>query len=574
MFRSRLNIDAEQGRRRDSLPLKVSLKAFWKFLTPYWTSKDSLMSWFILAVIVIMTASAVYLATAINAWYKRFWDTFEQYNVPGFWHELMIFAILATVHVLISVYNAFLKSRLSIRWRAWLTDNVLEDWLSRDTYYKLQLADSNTDNPDQRIAEDLKLFVNSTIVLLLGTSTDLAMMITFGVVLWELSGAVTMEMWGMTFNLPDGYMFYLAIAYAILGTTVTFLLGRPLVKLNFRQQRYEADFRFSLIRVRENSESIAMYRGQEQEGVYLKNSFFHVVRNYLLLIDCQKRLGFLTLGYAQLAVIFPILIAAPMYFAKIITIGSIMQISSAFGRVQDSLSTLVANFTSWAEWKAVVDRLALFFDSMQRTEDLKALPVQHDENVPFELKHLTVRDPTGRVLVEDLSMSLDYGQSLLIQGHSGCGKSTLLKSICGIWPYASGEVSIKDTGNMLFLSQRPYLPQGTIAQCAFYPEKDGDRGKLKEYLELLDLGNLVNSIDVDDQWTHILSLGEMQRIAIIRALLLRPKLLFMDEASSALDTQNEALAYKMIFESMPDSIIVSVGHKVALTNMHAKTLNL
>ena len=559
---------------RESLPLRVTLRSFVSFLMPYWTSRDSLVAWLILMVIAAMTSGAVYLATAINSWYKRFWDTVEQYDLPGFKHELMIFAILATIHVLISVYNAFLKSRLAIRWRAWLTQHVLSDWLERDTYYKMQLTDSSTDNPDQRIAEDLNLFVSSTIALIIGTCTDVAMMITFGIVLWELSGAVSMTVMGVSFDLPDGYMFYLAIIYAVLGTAATFVLGRPLVRLNFRQQRFEADFRFSLIRVREHSESIALYRGQDQEGGHLRERFSQVVANYLKLITRQKQLGFLTLGYAQLAVIFPILIAAPLYFAKIITIGSIMQISSAFGRVQDSLSTLVSNFTAWAEWKAVVDRLTLFSQAMQGTEQLQPLPVSRDGEAPFVLRQLTVRDPLGRVLIADLNLSLDYGQSLLIQGPSGCGKSTLLRCICGIWPYASGEIAIRDADSMLFLSQKPYLPLGTLAQCAFYPHPPGDRAQLTVLLERLGLAALCARLDDADQWSHILSLGEMQRLAIIRALLARPRLLFLDEASSALDAHYEQVAYQMLFDSLPQSIIVSVGHKVALTGLHARTLNL
>lgn len=574
MFKRKLDIHISQDRRRDSLPLKISLKAFIKLLLPYWKSKDSLISWFMLALIIALTSSLVYIAKSVNSWYQRFWDALEQYNMPIFKHELVIFCILATVNVLVATYNSYLKSRLAIRWRAWLTEHVLKEWLSLDVYYKMQLSDKNTDNPDQRIADDLSLFVTSTIVLILGTCTDLALLFTFGIVLWDLSNAVDFTVLGHTISLPDGYMFYLAMLYAILGTTITFILGRPLVKLNFRQQRYEADFRFSLIRVRENSESIAMYKGQKQEESFLNQRFVDVVKNYLLLINCEKRLGFLTLGYAQLAVIFPILIAAPLYFAKLITLGSIMQISSAFGRVHDALSTLVSNFSSWAQWKAGVDRLALFFDSMQRSEELKSLNIDDNTAKPFVISKLTVMSPQAKLLVQDLNLSLDYGQSLLIQGHSGCGKSTLLKSICGIWPYASGEIRIKDKNNMLFLSQKPYLPQGSLASCAFYPRAVGDREQLIKYLQILDLPYLIDKLDVEDNYSHILSLGEMQRIAIIRALLIKPKVLFLDEASSALDVKNEKKAYDLLFNTLKDSIIISVGHKLELQDSHALILNL
>lgn len=559
------------GKPIDSLPLKTTLRTFGIMLKSYWCSKDSIKSWLLLLAIISLTGGAVYLATAINTWYKTFWDTIQEYDLPGFKQQLMVFVLLATIHVLVTVYNAYLKSRLAINWRTWLTQKTMERWLRNDNYYKLQLLDKNTDNPDQRIAEDLNLFVSATIVLILGTATDIAMMFTFGVVLWNLSSAVTIDVWGYSLSLPDGYMCYLALLYAILGTALTFYLGRPLVKLNFRQQRYEADFRFSLIRVRENGESIALYKGDKEEGKYLNQSFASLVSNYIKLIICTKRLGFLTLGYAQTAVIFPILISAPLYFAKIITMGSIMQINSAFGRVQDSLSTLVSNFNSWASWKSVVDRLSLFYTSLEEVEGISCLNNKQDrEN--FEVDHLELRSPRGKVLLKNLDLSLHQGQSLLIRGQSGCGKSTLIKALAGIWPYAEGEVHYIQGSKALFLSQKPYLPQGALRLAASYPSEQEQDGRTEHYFKLLGLEHLIGHLDEVDIWSHILSLGEQQRVAIVRALLNKPQILFLDEASSAMDEQSEKLTYELLRQELPDSIIISVGHRSTLLQQHELVL--
>ena len=555
----------------DSLPLKVTLKAFFLMLKSYWGCKDSIKSWILLVVIISLTGGSVYIATSINSWYKEFWDTIQNYDIDGFKHQLIIFAILASIHVIVSVYNAYLKSCLAINWRTWLTGKTMTRWLESDNYYKLQLADKNTDNPDQRIAEDLNMFVSSTIVLIIGTATDLAMMISFGVVLWQLSSAVDITIMGMSIHLPDGYMCYLALLYAILGTALTFYLGKPLVKLNFRQQRYEADFRFSLIRVRENSESIALYKGEEEENKYLRQSFSDLVANYIKLIVCTKRLGFLTLGYSQTAVIFPMLISAPLYFAKIITMGSIMQISSAFGRVQDSLSTLVSNFTSWASWKSVVDRLALFYLSMEEVEKLRCIAIEKNAT-KLEVRDLQIKSPRDKLLLDHVNLDLSSGESLLIRGASGCGKSTLIKALAGIWPYTQGQVRYLNEAKVLFLSQKPYLPQGSLRLAASYPSAPIEDGRTEQFFKLVGLEHLIPHLDEVDTWSHILSLGEQQRVAIVRALLNKPDMLFLDEASSAMDEQSESLVYDLLNQYLPKCIMISVGHRSTLIAKHKLVL--
>ncbi len=560
----------------EQLPLKVTLKAFAKLIKMYWTSKDSKKSWLYLLSIIIFTGGSVYLATAINTWYKTFWDTLQNYDLDGFKHQLLVFVMLATIHVLVTVYNKFIQSKLSIEWRRWLTENIMSTYLKDSTYYKIQLTDTYTDNPDQRIAEDLYIFVGDTIGLLLGLASDIAMLITFSIVLWGLSQATDLTLPnGYVLHLPDGYLFYLALLYSIIGTVVTFLLGKPLVKINFRQQKYEANFRYSLIRLRESSESISLYKGESREKEILNAKFKDVVSNYVVLINLIKKLGFLTLGYAQTAVIFPILIAAPLYFAKLITIGTIMQINSAFARVQDSLSTLVSNFTSWASYKAVIDRLSFFLNAIENSKNLKCIEAKVVEDTVFNVQNLKVFlnfENDSRVLVDNLSFSLKSGDRLLIKGQSGCGKSTMLRALSGIWPFAEGEIETVSHDKTLFLSQKPYLPLGSLRECAFYPLAIDKNIELDSYFKLFHLEHLIEKLDNVDQWSHILSLGEMQRIAFIRALLNKPKVIFLDEATSALDENLEQLCYQKLIETLGDSIIVSVGHRPSLVAMHNKFL--
>lgn len=558
----------EQYHGSDCLPLKISIKTAVRIISLYWLTKDSRFSWFLLSLILMLTGGAIYLAKVLNAWSKAFWDTIQEYDLEGFKHQLMVFAIIATIHVVVSVYNAYLRSQLGIQWRRWLTGKVMKDYLSENVFYKMQLSDSKTENPDQRISEDLSSFVSLTISLILGTLTDLALLITFSVVLWDLSQSVTMTLWnGYELTLPDGYMLYLALIYAMVGTFFTFVIGKPLVKLNFRQQRYEADFRFSLIRVRENSESISLYDGHDTEEKILRNRFSEVVRNYVNLIKREKILGFFTLSYFQLAVIFPILIAAPMYFAKVITIGSIMQINSAFSRVQDALSTLINSFSSWASYKAVIDRLALFFDSMDSCGQIECIkPLK--QGYVFKVRNLKVTTPAKEVLCSSLNLELEHGQSLLIRGPSGCGKSTLIRTLAGLWPHAQGEIIEPQKDRVLFLSQKPYLPEGTLREAVCYPQGVVTDGSVEKYMKILSLGHLVDRLDQYELWTHKLSLGEQQRIALIRALLIKPELLFLDEASSALDERNESLAYDLLKSELNNSIIVSVGHRSTLIAKH------
>ncbi len=563
--------DASNPTAHESQPVMVTIKSFFKILTPYWTSKESVAGWLQLIGIALFTTMSIYLAKQFNDWYKEFWDNVQNYNLDGFIGGLILFAFLATLHVCTVVYRTYIISALIIRWRRWLTKHYLDRYLKNGAFYALQLTDTKTDNPDQRIAEDLNQFVSSTITIIISVVTDLAMLGTFSIILWGLSSEVHMEFMGFNLYLPEGYLFYLALGYAFIGTIITFVMGKPLVLLNFRQQRYEADFRFALIRLRENAESVAIYKGEQQEHKRFHSLFLDVVGNYVTLITKTKNLGFFTLSYFQTAVIFPILISAPMYFAKIITIGSLMQINSAFSKVQDSLSTIIQNFTSIAQWKAVIDRLALFEQSMQQATTLpKPAVVESSDHVG--VTNLSVSTPEEKVLIHDLNLALGAGDSLLIQGHSGCGKSTLLRTMAGIWPYAQGHIQMpKDS--VLFLSQKPYMPLGTLKDAICYPQKsDFSDEEIQALLQQVGLAHLQDKLYVIDQWGHLLSLGEQQRIAFLRALLIKPKVIFLDEVTSALDEDNEQKLYGMLKQTLQQSVVISIGHRSTLKAFHNRYL--
>lgn len=566
--------DGKNPSAHESQSLKETVKAFFRIAIPYWKTKDSIVAWFQVFGIALFTTLTIYLAKAFNDWYKEFWDFIQDYNVNGFIGGLILFTFLATCHVVTVVYKSYIKSALIIRWRRWLNKYYVDRYLQDGTYYRLQLTDIQTDNPDQRISEDLHSFVALTIDITVNVITSFCMLITFSIILWGLSESVEMEILNTKITLPDGYLFYLALVYSIIGTIITFIIGKPLVLLNFRQQRYEADYRYSLVRLRENAESVALYKGEHEENRRFSALFKDVVANYVHLITKTKALNFFVFGCAQTAVIFPILIASPLYFAKILTIGSLMQINSAFGRVYDSLSTIMDIFPQLANWKAVIDRLSLFENSINKAIKLPK-PYMIYKGDAIQVRELSIKKPNNDLLIDNLNICLEKGDSLLIKGSSGRGKSTLLRAIAGIWPYAEGDIILPMSKKILFLSQRTYMPLGSLRDAIYYPSTpDGNNKSLFELLELVGLRHLINRIDVIDQWSNVLSLGEQQRIAFLRAFINKPDVIFMDEVTSALDEQNEKKLYTMLKNSLSESIIISVGHRNTLTKFHNKLLDL
>ncbi|MBV9862269.1 MAG: ABC transporter ATP-binding protein/permease [Alphaproteobacteria bacterium] len=550
----------------------------WRLAWPYWVSDEKWAASGLLAAVVALNLFAVWLNVRLNSWYNDFYNALQAYDRAAFWRQFAIFGMIALAYIVVAVYQLYLRQVLEIRWRRWLTARFLRDWLSDQTYYRMQLDRTTTDNPDQRIADDLDRFTSYTLALSIGLLNAVVTLVSFLFILWTLSGALTIPLGGGTSVEIPGYMVIAAFLYAVLGTWLTRWIGNPLVRLLFDQQRYEADFRFSLVRLRENAESVAFYGGEQREFGTFQTRFGRIVANWWGIIRRRKKLTWFTTSYRQLAIVFPFLVASPRYFAKQIQLGGLMQISSAFGQVQESLSFIVTSYTDIAEYQAVVQRLAGFRAKVAEIGTRQRAP-QPIAIAPggegLEVAGLDLDLPNGRPLRHGLALAARPGEPTLITGPSGAGKSTLLRAIAGLWPFGRGNIRVGE-GSALFLPQRPYLPLGTLADALIYPG-NGPRPSpeaLAEALSQVGLTHLIDQLEEEDNWAQRLSGGEQQRVAFARALLLKPQIVFLDEATSALDEAAEAQLYRMLREAPWRPTVVSVGHHATLRRFHKTVLDL
>jgi vitamin B12/bleomycin/antimicrobial peptide transport system ATP-binding/permease protein len=551
------------------------LRDAWTLIRPYWFSDDRWAGRGLLLVVIVLNLFIVYINVLLSKWYNLFYNSLQDKDFAAFSSLLLRFSWLAGLFIVAAVYQVYLNQMLQIRWRRWLTDRYLGAWLADGAYYRMQLTSGETDNPDQRIADDLRLFVTGALTLSIGGLRAIVTLVSFLAILWGLSGSVTLPI-GAGVTVP-GYMVWAALLYAIAGTWLTNLIGRPLVRLNFTQQRFEADFRFSLVRFRENTEGVALYRGEADEMRSFRDRFSSVVRNWWDIMRRQKRLTWFTAGYGQAAVIFPILVAAPRYFRGEIPLGALMQTSQAFGQVQDALSFIVTSYTDIAEWRAVVLRLLGFERALARVRAEAAVEGVHHgtggaDSLTLDRVNLTL--PGGRPLMEDVSFDIRPGDTALISGPSGAGKSTLFRAIAGIWPFGRGDVRLPRDARVLFLPQKPYLPIGTLREVVSYPTPltGVSDAALRQALEAVGLPELAGRLDETTHWALALSPGEQQRIAFARALVQRPEWLFLDEATSALDEETEARLYALLRDQLPATTVVSVGHRSTLRAFHARRL--
>jgi putative ATP-binding cassette transporter len=461
---------------------------------------------------------------------------------------------------------------LTIEWRTWLTERFLANWMKDQAYYRMQLLDRGTDNPDQRIAEDLNLFVTSTLSLTLGLLSAVVTLVSFVAILWVLSGMI--ELAGVPI---PGYLVWIALIYAVVGTVVTHLIGKPLIGIEFNQQRFEADFRFSLIRVRENSEGVALYRGETGELAGFRERFGAVIRNWWQLMLKQKQLTWATSFYGQVAIIFPYVVVAPRYFSGAIQMGAIFQTASAFGAVQGALSWFITAYTQFATWKATVDRLIGFSASMEKVRaESTHLDGERAEGAHGELalEGLSLSLPQGHQLVADVSIALKAGENVLVSGPSGSGKSTLFRALAGIWPYWKGRIRLPQGARLLFLPQKPYLPIGSLRHAVSYP---GDvslhaEDEVKGALGAVGLPHLAADLERSENWAQVLSGGEQQRVAFARALLNKPDWLFLDEATASLPEDAQDALYRLLKERLPQTTLVSIGHRESLAAHHGQRL--
>ena len=561
----------------------------WALSAPYFRSEDKWKARGLLAAIVLLNLGAVYMLVQLNEWNRVFYDALQNKNAAVFWTQLGRFTYLAFAFIIIAVYRFYLTQLLEVRWRAWMTAHDLRRWLADHAFYKLELARftseeketlNTPDNPDQRIQEDINLFTSYSISLSMGLLNAVVTLVSFVGILWSLSGAFAFTLGGASYSIP-GFMVWMAVLYCVVGSVITHYIGRPQIRLNFQQQQVEADFRHHMVRVREYSESIALDKGEAVELAQLDTRFAAVLANYLKLIKKQKNLVWFTNFFGQAAVVFPFIVAAPRFFSGAIQLGELMQISSAFGRVQDSLSWLVDNYSSLAAWRATTDRLTSFEDKIsalaqQGRAQIASNLVANDAHPlaadTLAVNSLSLKLPTGATLLSGVSLQAGPGENVLLKGPSGSGKSTLFRALAGIWPFSTGQMHLP--ADAMFIPQRPYFPDGSLRNALAYPQPATHYSDAALQQALTDalLPQLASRLDDEDAWSQKLSGGEQQRLAIARVLLKKPRWIFADEATSALDEVAEKTLYDRLLASVRAArgSLVSIAHRPTVAAFHDK----
>lgn len=552
-------------------------------ITPYWNSEEKKSARLYLAAIITLTIAAVYMTLLLNEWFNSFYSALQNYDSGAVYRGLLRFTGLAFAHIAFAVYSYYLQQRLALRWRKWMTKNYLAKWTGQQMYYRLEMFSQGTaDNPDQRISEDINLFTARTLSFMSGLLRSATTIICFIFVLWNLSEILSFSAAGQEFHIY-GYLVWTALAYSVLGTWITHKVGHRLVSLNYLQQKLEADFRFSMVRLRETAESVAFYNGAAKEEAFLSNRFMTLLRNTLFIIKKQKQLSWLTNSYAQIAIIFPFVVAVPRYLSQNISLGGLMQIANCFGKVQDAMSYFVDVYASLAEWQSCAERLLSFDKHIaaieKETEEKSGSLVREETHDRLRLADVTISVPAmdenkrTREIISSASCTIKSGEHVILKGPSGSGKSTLLRTLAGFWPYVKGHISMPASSEMMFIPQKPYIPMGTSAEASSYPLETADEEILSPLLMECGLSHLMEKPDTEADWSHILSLGEQQKLAFVRVFLRKPKWVFLDEATSAMDEETEEKMYRLL-TALPGTTVISIGHRSTLDKWHDRVLRI
>lgn len=552
-------------------------------ITPYWNSEEKKSARLYLAGIITLTIAAVYMTLLLNEWFNSFYSALQNYDSDAVYRGLLRFTGLAFAHIAFAVYSYYLQQRLALRWRKWMTKNYLAKWTGQQMYYRLEMFSQGTaDNPDQRISEDINLFTARTLSFMSGLLRSATTIVCFIFVLWNLSEILSFSAAGQEFHIY-GYLVWTALAYSVLGTWITHKVGHRLVSLNYLQQKLEADFRFSMVRLRETAESVAFYNGAAKEEAFLSNRFMTLLRNTLFIIKKQKQLSWLTNSYAQIAIIFPFVVTVPRYLSQNISLGGLMQIANCFGKVQDAMSYFVDVYASLAEWQSCAERLLSFDKHIaaieKETEEKSGSLVREETPDRLRLTDVTISVPAmdenkrTREIISSASCTIKSGEHVILKGPSGSGKSTLLRTLAGFWPYVKGHISMPAPSEMMFIPQKPYIPMGTSAEAASYPLETADKEILSLLLVECGLSHLMEKTDTEADWSHILSLGEQQKLAFVRVFLRKPKWVFLDEATSAMDEETEEKMYRLL-TALPGTTVISIGHRSTLDKWHDRVLRI
>ncbi|MGO4387343.1 ABC transporter ATP-binding protein/permease [Microvirga sp. 2YAF29] len=531
----------------------------------------------LLAFLILINFGQVALSVRLSFFSRDLYNALQEKNSGEFWYQLLwVFVPFVTIYVLIAMVEIGSQYVLRIRWRAFLNGLYVKEWLSDGAHYRMQLLGREADNPDQRIANDLHSYVDQTYSLSIGLLNQCATLVSFVAVLWVLSSGFTLP--GTDTPIP-GLLVWVCIAYAVLGTVLTHLIGRPLIRLYFQQERVEADYRFSLARLREYTEQVALLGGEEAEQEALRNRFAMIVQNFMQIVRRVMRLTVFQSTYFQANVVVPLIFTAPYFFLGKITLGQLQQTVGAFSNVQGALDFFVTSYSSIASYKAVIDRLTSFeraIKSVQRSNSAEHVSLSETSHANIALSNLRVDLPEGRTLIQADDLVFRRGETTLLTGPSGSGKSTLFRAISGIWPFGGGEIMTPHGKSMMLLPQRPYIPIGSLRAAVSYPGTHGaySDAAIVDALRVAKLPQIADRLDEERAWGQTLSLGEQQRLAVARALLAKPDWLFLDEATAALDEPTEAEIYKIIKEKLPETTVISIGHRSTLLDYHDRRIDL
>jgi putative ATP-binding cassette transporter len=559
-------------------PRRIITRTAWRLAGRYWTSEEKRSAWALLLSVILLNLGNVYVGVRINEWNRAFYNALQAFDAPELFRQIGIFAILVICAVVASVSALYLNQMLQIRWRRWLTLRHLSAWLADRAYYKLQLG-SEADNPDQRISEDLSQFTGYVLSLSVGLISSFVSLLSFLAILWGLSGTADIYLGPLGSVHIPGYLVWAALIYAGFGTWLAVSIGRPLVALNSARQKFEADFRFSLVHLREHAESVALYGGEPVELSLFDERFRAVFANFRQIMKQQIRLSAFTQSYAQVGLIFPVIVVSPRYFARQILLGGLFQAVNAFSYVQNALSFIINSYNDIATWEAVTQRLGEFEEKLsgiqQSVRAPQSIVIWRRGFGGVAVDHLDLDLPAGTPLLRGVTFQVERGASLLIEGRSGSGKTTLLRAIAGIWPFGHGKIRL-GRGQIAFVPQRPYLPLGTLAEAVLYPrdQKVSVPVELRQVLERIGLYRLIGDLGKVDNWSERLSLGEQQGLAFARILLAKPALIFLDEATSALDDAAKTLLFGLLRSSSWRPTVVSIGHGEMMHKLHSASIDL
>lgn len=535
---------------------KTLLKDFWQICKPFWFSTEKYYAFSLLVINILCVIVEVRARVSINNFSKDFYDALQAFNqtalLTSLWHFIIVLGVLA----LAFGYSIYFTGLLSIRWRQWLTKNYLYSWLKDQTYYHMQLSNPTLDNPDQRISEDLQKFTEMTLNLFFMIIYSLMIVFVFGLILWNFSA----------------YLLGCALIYALLGSIVMAWIGKKLANLNYQQQHYNADFRFSLVKLRESSEQVALHRGEQAENKHFENLFTRIYKNFTFLVKTKRNLNFFNNGYNTASFVFGLFVAIPLYLQKKILLGGLMQISGAFSYVIGSFSVFVNSFETFAEWRSVIHRLTEFNQATAAKINTQvAISTHHQEDIIIDSLHVHL--PCGKAVFENKQFLFQKGEKYLLQGPSGSGKTLLLRTLAGLWPHAQGNITFPKLAKIIFLPQKPYIPSGTLLDIICYPEKMTKKN-LKKILQICQLEKFAEQLLEQKNWAKELSLGEQQLIAFARIFLANPDILFLDEATSAMDEATQHNLYEALIQTFPHLTLISVGHRQTLQAFHTASISL